>query len=118
MLESKAVPLRHAGAQREKKYSSTFLALALDGGEWVASRPGSALPPGRDLRCKLDKILGGAQRWNPLYLLGIESRSSIYSQTLFPYVKMYKTAVFMFCAGEDEQRLSASEEVLRTDQEK
>jgi hypothetical protein len=37
-----AVPLiRHGGAWRERKYSFySFLASALDGGEWSASRPG------------------------------------------------------------------------------
>jgi hypothetical protein len=47
--KSKAVPLRHAGAKRERKYSSySFFTLALDGGEWSASRPGRALPLGKD----------------------------------------------------------------------
>jgi hypothetical protein len=37
------MPWRHIG---ERRYSSdSFLALALDGGEWSASRPGRALPP-------------------------------------------------------------------------
>jgi uncharacterized membrane protein len=35
-------------AQGERKYSSYSLtSSALDGGEWSASRPGSALPPGK-----------------------------------------------------------------------
>jgi hypothetical protein len=44
----KAVPLRsievHLGDRRNSSYS--FLTSALEGGEWSASRPGSALPPG------------------------------------------------------------------------
>jgi hypothetical protein len=32
----------------KKRYSSySFMTSALDGGEWSASRPGSALPPGK-----------------------------------------------------------------------
>jgi hypothetical protein len=34
---------------RYRKYSScSFLTSALDGGEWSASRPGRALPPGKE----------------------------------------------------------------------
>jgi hypothetical protein len=43
--ESKAVPLRHAGAKGEKNYSSySFLTSALDMGEWSASRPNRVSP--------------------------------------------------------------------------
>jgi hypothetical protein len=36
-------------APRGEKYNSySFLISALDGGEWSASRPGRALPPGND----------------------------------------------------------------------
>jgi hypothetical protein len=36
------------GAWGEKRYSSCcFLTSALEGGEWSASRPGRALPPGK-----------------------------------------------------------------------
>jgi hypothetical protein len=35
-------------AQGERRYSSySFTTSALDGGEWSASRPGRALPPGK-----------------------------------------------------------------------
>jgi hypothetical protein len=44
----KVVPLRHAGAKGDRQYSSySFWASAPDGDEWSASRPGSALPPGK-----------------------------------------------------------------------
>jgi hypothetical protein len=37
----------HGGAWGERRYSSySFTTSALDGGEWSASRPGCALPPG------------------------------------------------------------------------
>jgi hypothetical protein len=49
--------------QGERKYSSyTLLTSALDGGEWLASRPGRALPPGKDPRYPLDR-LAGPQIW-------------------------------------------------------
>jgi hypothetical protein len=39
---------RHGGAWGERKYSSySFTISALDGGEWSASRPDRALPPGK-----------------------------------------------------------------------
>jgi hypothetical protein len=50
MVKGKAVPLRsieaHLGDRRYSSYS--FLTSALDGGEWSASRPGRALPPGKE----------------------------------------------------------------------
>jgi hypothetical protein len=42
---SKAVPLRHAGAKEDLRYSSYSLTSSLDGGEWSPSLPGCALPP-------------------------------------------------------------------------
>jgi hypothetical protein len=40
---------RHWGALGERRYSSySFLTSALEGGEWSASRPGRALPPGKE----------------------------------------------------------------------
>jgi hypothetical protein len=39
---------RHGGAWRERRFSYySFTISALDGGEWSASRPGRALPPGK-----------------------------------------------------------------------
>jgi hypothetical protein len=52
----------HGGTWGERSYSSyTFLTSALDGGEWWASRPGRALPRGKDPRNPLDRRLGGPQ---------------------------------------------------------
>jgi hypothetical protein len=46
----------------ERKYSSySFLTSALDGGEWSASRPGRALPRGKDPRYPLYRRLGVPQ---------------------------------------------------------
>jgi hypothetical protein len=48
--KSKVVPLRsiqaHLGDRRYSSYS--LLTSALEGGEWSASRPGRALPPGKE----------------------------------------------------------------------
>jgi hypothetical protein len=47
----KAVPLRSIEAHLgDRRYSSSysFLPSALEGGEWSASRPGRALPPGKE----------------------------------------------------------------------
>jgi hypothetical protein len=45
-----AVPLRSIEAHLgDRRYSSyCFLTSALQGGEWSASRPGPALPPGKE----------------------------------------------------------------------
>jgi hypothetical protein len=45
--KGKAVPLQ---ARRERRYIALplFFTSALDGGEWSASRPGHALPPGKE----------------------------------------------------------------------
>jgi len=59
------VPLPPCRRQGGEKYSSySFLTSALDGGEWSASRPGRALPLGKDLRYPLDRRLGGPQSWS------------------------------------------------------
>jgi hypothetical protein len=82
------------GAWGERIYSFySFLTLALDGGEWSASRPGRALSRGKDPRYPLYRSQDGPQsrsghrgyRKNPLPLPGIEPRSPgrpVRSQTL------------------------------------
>jgi hypothetical protein len=46
-LKEKSSPAtRHGGAWGERRYSSSFTTLALDGGKWSASRPGRAFTPG------------------------------------------------------------------------
>jgi hypothetical protein len=51
---------RHGGAWGKRRYGSySFLASALDGDEWSASRPGRALPRGKDPRYPLCRKLGG-----------------------------------------------------------
>jgi hypothetical protein len=43
---SRYMPWRHMGGEEVLPYS--YLTSALDGGEWSASRPGRALPPGKE----------------------------------------------------------------------
>jgi hypothetical protein len=86
---------RHGGAWRERRCSSySFLTSALDGSEWSASRPGRALPRGKDPcthwtggwvgpRAGLDTEVRGKI---PLSLPGIEPRTPgrpVCSQTLY-----------------------------------
>jgi hypothetical protein len=50
-IPNKSCPTtRHEGVRGERRYSFySFSTLALDGGEWSASRLGRALPPGKEL---------------------------------------------------------------------
>jgi hypothetical protein len=60
--QSKAVPLHSMWRLGGEEYSSySFLTSALDGGEWSASRPGPALPQGKDPRYPLYRRLGRPQ---------------------------------------------------------
>jgi hypothetical protein len=60
--KSKAVPLHAMEAPGgEKRYSSyLFSTSALDGGEWSASRPGRALPPGNGPQVPIGQEAGWA----------------------------------------------------------
>jgi hypothetical protein len=44
--------------------SSSLITSALDGGEWSVSRPGLALPLGKEPLYPLDRSLGGPQSWS------------------------------------------------------
>jgi hypothetical protein len=44
--------------------SYLFLTSVVDGGEWSASRPSHALPPGKEPRYPLDRRLGDLQSWS------------------------------------------------------
>jgi hypothetical protein len=57
LKQSRYTPWRRLG---ERTYSSySFTISAIEGGEWSASRPGRALPRGKDPRYPLDRRLGG-----------------------------------------------------------
>jgi hypothetical protein len=63
--QSKAVPLRHAGAKGEMSYYSSysFLTLALDGVSGQCHAP-AALYRGKDSRYTLYRRLGRSQSWS------------------------------------------------------
>jgi hypothetical protein len=67
---------RHGGVWRgERRYNSySFLTSALDGGEWSASRPGRALPPGKGPPVPIEQEAGWAPE--PVWTQGLEEKSS------------------------------------------
>jgi hypothetical protein len=59
----------------ERRYSSySFLTSALDGGEWSASRPGRALPPGKGSPVPIGQEAGRAPE--PVWTQRLEEKSS------------------------------------------
>jgi hypothetical protein len=61
-------------AQGERMYSSySFTTLALDGGEWSASRPGRALPPGKGSPVPIVQEAGWASE--PVWTQRLEEKS-------------------------------------------
>jgi hypothetical protein len=71
------VPLRsivsHLGDRRYSSYC--FLASALEGGEWSATRPGRALPPGKEPPVPTVQEAGWAPE--PVWMQRLEEKSSI-----------------------------------------
>jgi hypothetical protein len=66
---------RHGGAWGERRYSSySFTTSALDGGEWLASRPGRALPPGKGPPVPIVQEAGWAPE--PVWTQRLEEKSS------------------------------------------
>jgi hypothetical protein len=67
---------RHGGAWGERRYSSySFWTLALDGGEWSASRHGRALPPGKGPPVPFVQEAGWAPE--PVWTQGLDEKSSV-----------------------------------------
>jgi hypothetical protein len=62
------------GGGGRKKSSYSFLTSALDGGEWSASRPGRALPPGKGPPVPIGQEAGWALE--PVWTQGLEENSS------------------------------------------
>jgi hypothetical protein len=66
---------RHGGAWGERRYSSySFSTSALDGGEWSASRPDRALPPGKGPPVPIVQEVGWAPE--PVWTQRLEEKSS------------------------------------------
>jgi hypothetical protein len=65
----------HGGTCGERRYSShSYLTSALDGGEWSASRPGRALPPGKGPPVPTGQEAGWAPE--PVWTKRLEEKSS------------------------------------------
>jgi hypothetical protein len=60
------------GGRRYSSYS--FLTSELDGGEWSASRPGRALPPGKGPPVPIEQEAGWAPE--PVWTQRLEEKSS------------------------------------------
>jgi hypothetical protein len=60
------------GERRHSSYS--YLTSALDGGEWSASRPGRALPPGKEHLVPIGQEAGWAPE--PVWTQKLEEKSS------------------------------------------
>jgi hypothetical protein len=70
----------------ERRYSSySFLTSALDGGEWSASRPGRALPPGKGLPVPIGQETGWAPE--PVSTQRLEEKSSASVRDRSPIVQ-------------------------------
>jgi hypothetical protein len=67
------------GGRRRRKSSYSFLTLALDGGEWSASRPGRALPPGKGSPVPIGQEAGWAPE--PIWTQRLEEKSSVGDRT-------------------------------------
>jgi hypothetical protein len=74
LYEHSNVTTRHEGAWWERRYSSySFYSLALDGGEWSASRLGRALAPGKGPPVPIVQETGWAPE--PVWTQRLEDKS-------------------------------------------
>jgi hypothetical protein len=62
--KNKAIPLLQCRRQGGEEYRAYSFLTRLDAGKWSASRPGCALPPGKEPQYPLDRRLGGPQSWS------------------------------------------------------
>jgi hypothetical protein len=87
ICKGKVVSLRsiesHLGERRYSSYS--FLTSALEGGEWSASRPDRALPPGKELPVPIVQEAGWAPE--PVWTQRLEERSSAFVTDRTPAVQ-------------------------------
>jgi hypothetical protein len=83
---------RHEGAWEERRCSSySFFHLALDGGEWSASRPGRALLPGKGPPLPIGQEAGWAPESVWAQRLAEKSSASAGDRTWAPYTLKYAT---------------------------
>jgi hypothetical protein len=76
----------HGGSWGERRYSTySFLTSALDGGEWSASRPARALPPGKGPSVPIVQKTGWAPE--PVWTQRLEEKSSVSIGDRIPVVQ-------------------------------
>jgi hypothetical protein len=77
-IKKSCLATRHEGAWWERRYSSySFLTSVLDRGEWSASRPGWALPPGKGPPVPIGQEAGWAPE--PVCTLRLAEKSSAFT---------------------------------------
>jgi hypothetical protein len=80
---------RHEGTWGERRYISySYLTSALDGGEWSASRPGRALPPGKGPPVPIVQEAGWAPE--PVWTQRLEEKYSASVGDRTPFVHTEK----------------------------
>jgi hypothetical protein len=84
--KSRAVPLHAMETHGERRYSSySYLILALDGGEWSASRPDRTLPLGKEPLVPIGQEAGWAPE--PVWTQRLEEKSSASARDRTPVVQ-------------------------------
>jgi hypothetical protein len=73
------MPWRHMGG--EEVYSYSYVTSVVDGGEWSASRPGCALPPGKGPPVPIGQEAGWAPELVWTQRLEENSSASVRDQT-------------------------------------
>jgi hypothetical protein len=86
---------RHWGACGERRYSSySFTTSALDGGEWSASRPGHALPPGKEPPVLIVQEAG----WTPesVWTQRLEEKSFASAGDRTPFARLFSSSQTLY----------------------
>jgi hypothetical protein len=98
-VKGKVVPLRsieaHLGDRRYSSYS--FLTSALEGSEWSASRPGRALPPGKEPPVPMVQEAGWAPE--PVWTQRLEGKPSASVEDRTPAVQSVSDTVLTELTG-------------------
>jgi hypothetical protein len=68
-------PWRRLGREEVYSLSYSFKTSALDGGEWSASRPGCALPPGKGTTVTIEQEAGWAPE--PVWTQRLQEKSFV-----------------------------------------
>jgi hypothetical protein len=82
--QSLYTPWRRFGGEEYSSYS--FTTWALDGGEWSASRPGRALPPGKGPPVPIVQEVGWASE--PVWTQRLEEKSFAHAGDRTPIARL------------------------------